>query len=178
MSDKKSQTHQNVWNLAMIRICNLFYVESIHRCQIAQKCLVIKQDLQQPTDLLLMAFFVSGSVGFTNFSRTHASRRPTKISSFWHSRLFPLFFDVNSFHFTIGHNSIENFFVISKIHMAYAVCKFFVKNCAQRQKSKQKVTEGSLKETTHNNNNTFYFGIALPKVSLEKKWKKVREIQI
>ena len=58
--------------------------------------------------------------------------------------------------------------------MRFVLCKFFVKNCAQRQKSKQKVTEGSLKETTHNNNNTFYFGIALPKVSLAKKCGKFK----
>ena len=60
--------------------------------------------------------------------------------------------------------------------MPYAVCKFFVKNCAQRQKSKQKqkVTEGTLKKTTRNNNNTFCFGIALPKVSLAKKCGKFK----
>ena len=39
----------------------------------------------------------------------------------------------------------------------------------KKSKQKQKVTVGTLKKTTRNNNNTFCFGIALPKISLEKK---------
>ena len=53
----------------------------------------------------------------------------------------------------------------------YAVCEVLVENCAERQKSKQKqkVTEGTLKKTTRNNNNTFSFAIAHSKMNDEKK---------